>query len=189
MATQRITIAKVGGAAADVIVDRLREWAAERRTSDLQEWSPEQWPPPVRGRVDAFADQLRTHALLPPVIHFVEWADQWSMGDLFGRWLTPPGGSSPLEIHADRFEVFGYVLPDGGRLGRHLAGAGPQQFEEYAHFVGRLQEAVGAWQTLIDRAVLVVLREVVRGLVTDEELTSALLLVPDWLTKSQANEI
>ncbi|SIO59060.1 hypothetical protein SAMN05444166_5911 [Singulisphaera sp. GP187] len=103
---------------------------------------------------------------------------------LFNRWLTPPSGPGPLAIHADRFEVYGYALPDGGHLGRHLTTAGPQQFGEYDQFVGRLHEAVVAWQELVaERAALIVLREVVGGLVTDEELKASLSLVPNWLSE------
>ncbi len=190
LATQRIAIATVGGLAADVLMSRLREWAGARQTSDLNEWSPEQWPAHVRGQVDALADRLRAHAVSPPVLHFVEWADLWSMGDLFGRWLTPPDGPGPLVVHADRFEVYAYGLPDGGRLGRHLANAGWQQFEEYDRFVGRLREAVGARQAMMDRAALVVLREVFGGLVTDDEFRASLSLVPDWLSgKSVSDDV
>lgn len=73
LATQRVTIAKVGGMAAEVVVTRLREWASAREMVDPDEWFSDQWPSPVRVRADAFADRLRAHALTPPVIHFVEW--------------------------------------------------------------------------------------------------------------------
>ena len=79
--------------------------------------------------------------------------------------------------------MYGYALPDGGHLGRHLTTAGLQQFGEYDQFVGRLHEAVGAWQEWAERAALIVLREVVGGLVTDEELKASLSLVPDWLSE------
>lgn len=103
------------------------------------------------------------------------------MGDMFGRWLTPPGGPPPLAIHADRFEVYGYALPDGGRLGRHLRTAGPLQFDEYDQFVRRLREALEAWQGLVEHATLIVIREVVGGLYTDEEILASLSLTPEWL--------
>ncbi len=163
---------------------RLQEWASARQTDDPDVWSSEQWPSSVRRRADAFAEQLRTHALSLPVLYFAEWADLWSMGDLFASLLTPPDGSRPLIIHADRFELYGYGLPDSGRLVHHLTGAGPQQFVEYGWFVEHLQKAIRAWQELVDRATLVVLREVVGGLVTDEELSDSLSLVPDWLSES-----
>jgi hypothetical protein len=183
LATQRITIAKIGGAAAEVVELRLREWSAARQASDPNECTSEQWPPDLRRQADSFADQLRAHALVLPVVYFTEWADLWSMGDLYPRWLTPPSGPAPLTIHANRFEIYGYVLPDGGRLRYHLLNAGPQQWEESDWYASKLSEAVGAWQGLVDRAVLVVMREVFGGLTTDEELVASLDRVPDWLSE------
>jgi hypothetical protein len=183
MASQRITIAKVGGLSADVVLRRLQAWSEARQTTDPNERSSEQWPAEVRSRADAFADQLRTHALIPPVITFIEWIDLWSMGDVFARWLSPLDGPGPFLIHANRFEIYGYRLPDDDRLRRHLATAGSQQFEEYDWFVSRLSEAVGAGEPLVDRAALVVLREVVGGLITDEELAESLSIVPDWISE------
>jgi hypothetical protein len=55
------------------------------------------------------------------VAYFAEWADLWSMGDAFTRLLTAPGSPPTLIIHADRVSIFGYGLPDGGRLVQHLA--------------------------------------------------------------------
>jgi hypothetical protein len=182
VATQKITVAKVGRMAAEIVMLRLHEWASARQTDDLTEWSSEQRPLSVRSRADAFADRLRSHALSPPVVYFAEWADLWSMGDLFTRMLAPPGGPPPLIIDADLFEIYGSGLPDGGRLVQHLASVGPQQFTEYDWFVRQLQEAVLAWQALVEQAALVVLREVVGGLVTDDELSNSLSRVPDWLS-------
>lgn len=183
MATQRITVAKIGGIAADVVLQRLRVWAAARGEVDPDVWFGDPSSRSVRVQADAFADRLRANSLAPPVIYFVEWADLWSMGDLISGWLMPPVGTVPIAIYADRFEVYGYDLPDGGHLGRRLSTAGPQQFKEYDQFVGRLHEAVGAWQDFAERAVLIVLREVVGGLVTDEELIDSLSHVPEWLTE------
>ena len=184
MATQRVTVAKLGGRAADVILLRLKEWASARQTSDPTEWSSEQWPSIVRRRADALADRLRTHALSLPVVYFSEWADLWSMGDLFLRVLTPPDAPCPLIIHADRLDVYGYGLPDGGRLNQHLARTGPQQFAESDWLLWQSREAIRAGQGLVvDRAALVVASEVVGGLVTDEELSDSLSIVPEWLSE------
>jgi hypothetical protein len=183
MASQRITVAKLGGAAAEVAMLRMHEWASARETDDLSEWSNEQWPASVRVHADAFADHLRSHALDLPVTYFAEWADRWSMGDVFTRLLTVPTSPPPVIIHANRYQIFGYRLPDDGRLVRHLASAGPQQFVEYDWFVWQLQEAVRAWDELVETAALAVLREVVGGLVTDDELSISLSSVPDWLSE------
>ncbi len=184
LASQRITLAKVGGMAADALEQRLRRWAAARSMTVADEWSSDQWPPSVRAEVDHFADQLRTHGCFLPVIHFIEWSDLWSMGDIFARWLTPPGGSPPFVVYGDRFEVHGYALPDGGRLARFLA-VGPQEFPEYDWFVRRLREAIEAWETDLKKSLILVLREVVGGLVKDEELVASLSIVPDWIEGSR----
>jgi hypothetical protein len=104
------------------------------------------------------------------------------MGDLFTHWLTPPDGAMPLVVHGDQFQLYAYGLPDAGRLAKHLGGACPQQFPESHWLVGRLREAIGAWEGLVRRSVLVVLRQVVGGLVTDEELLASLDRVPEWLS-------
>jgi hypothetical protein len=189
VATQRITVTKVGGMAAEVVMLRLHEWASARQTDDPTEWASEQWSLSVRSRADAFADRLRSQALAPPVVYFAEWADLWSMGDLFTRMLAPPGGPAPSIIHADRFEIYGYGLPDGGLLIQHLASVVPQQFTEYNWFVRHLQEAVRAWQELVEQATIVVLREVVGGLVTDDELSNSLSRVPDWLSDFAVSDL
>jgi hypothetical protein len=182
LASQRITVAKIGGIAADIVLQRIREWSAARQADNPREWSCEQWPQDVRKQADTFGDRLRAHAFIPPVVHFIEWTDMWSMGDLFGRWLSPLDGPSPLAVHADRFEIFVYALPDGGRLAQHLANAGPQQWTESDWFIARLREAVSAWQEFVEQAVIVVLREVVGGSGLDEDVMASLKRIPDWLS-------
>lgn len=75
MASQRITIAKVGGMAAEVLEQRLRQWTATRGAAQADEWASDQWPLSVRAEVDHFANQLRIHGCFLPVVHFVEWSD------------------------------------------------------------------------------------------------------------------
>jgi hypothetical protein len=86
-----------------------------------------------------------------------------------------------MGVHADRFEIFAYSLPDGGRLADYLSAAGPQQFAETDLFIARLQEAVSAWDKLVPRATLVVLRYVVDASALDEEVTARLQVRPSWL--------
>jgi hypothetical protein len=135
----------------------------------------------MRQEADDFAERLRANGLALPVCHFVEWADMWSSGDLFSRWLTPPDCARPMRVHADRFEIFAYALPDGGRLAEYLSAAGPQQFTETDWFIGRLKEAVKAWDQLVPRATLVVLRYVVDVCTLDEEVTACLQVRASWL--------
>src|SRR5262245_28414533 len=89
MATQRFTILKVVGEAGRIIAECLREWAAARHPKRKNEFSADQWPKKVREKADRLASELKANSSLPPVVHFVEWIDCWSMGDLINRWLVP----------------------------------------------------------------------------------------------------
>ena len=175
MASQRITIAKLAGVSGAIALEQLSTWSAAGNADD-------QWPERVGGKADEFAERVRAHGLDLPVCYFVEWADIWSMGDYFSHWLTPPNSPGPIVVHANRFEVFAYRLPDGGRLADHLAAAGPQQFPEADWFVARLREAVGAWEKLVAQATLIILRHVVGGSALDEEVTASLTIPAPWLS-------
>jgi hypothetical protein len=147
----------------------------------LNEWSADHWPEEVRVQADEFADQLRANAFAPPVVHFVEWADLWSMFDQFRSWLTPEDGPAPYAVHGDRHEIYAYRLPDEGRLAWHLDLAAPQQIAETRVLMARLREAIAAWDLMVHRAAIVVLRQATGGSALDEEVTASLLKVPEWL--------
>jgi hypothetical protein len=104
------------------------------------------------------------------------------MGDIFERWLTPPESSSPLIIMANRYELFAYSLPDGGRLERHLTNSGTQECPESNWFVQRLLEATQAWNAVAERSVLIVLRIVSEASISDEEVTTSLGMVSKWIS-------
>jgi hypothetical protein len=174
-------IAKIAGLAAEVIALRLTEWSAARQTADPDEWSSEQWPLAVRFQADSFAGRLRTHALDLPIVCFIEWVDLWSMGDAYRRWLTPPDSPGPWTVHSDRYEIYAYALPHGGLLSDHLSSAGPQQWEESDWFIGRLSGAIATCRQIVNRSTLIVVREVVGGLATDEDIAASLSHLPNWL--------
>lgn len=184
MASQRVTLAKIGGVAVDAVAALSRRWAAARTTADPCEWSSEQWPLAARKEADDFARALRAHCCEPPVISFAEWSDLWSMGDVFDRLLSPPESPDPIWIYADRYEIRGYMLPDDGRLNRHLAGHRRRpHVDEYELLAMRLREAISSWDTMVERAALVLLREPVGGFVTDDELLNSLRHMPEWLAR------
>lgn len=181
MASQRLTIAKLAGLSGELAFERLATWAAARNADNLDEWSPEQWPEAVRRNADEFAEQLRAHGLELPVCYFAEWSDLWSMGDVFLRGLSPVNSPPPIRLLGSRYEILAYALPDDGRLARHLASAGPQQFSEYDAYFARLQESLNAWNAIVPRSTLIVLRYVVGGLVEDHDVSESLIVRPDWL--------
>jgi hypothetical protein len=180
MASQRISIAKLAGASAAIVAARMRKWSAARLTDDPVHWCSAQWPQPVRQEAEEFAALLRANALAPPVVYFVEWFDPWSMGDTVSTWLTPTDGPAPLGVFTDGCELFAHELPDGGRLDRFLALAGAQQFSESMFCIGRLREALAAWETLTDQSVVLVVRTVVGPTVLDEEVSASISTVASW---------
>ena len=141
MATQVISVLKVAGSAGEWAWGQLQDWAAARQADGAGTWAAEQWPPEVRREADRLADRLRSHATAPPIVHFVEWADSWSMGDTVVRWLTPKRGPAAVRVYGDRYELFGYFLPDDGVLVGHLVDDGPHQHTEGEWLVRRLREA------------------------------------------------
>lgn len=189
MASQRITIAKIGGASAAKVTSRFLDWANARTVDDPAEWSPEQWPVSARQEMDGFALALRSHGHIPPVIYFSEHVDLWSMGDVFDRWLTVEGEAQSIHLHADRFELWCYPLPDDGSLAKRLQASTRLKRIQNRHpqeerwFTMDLLEATLAWDGMTETAVLVVLREVLGGLVEDSELEESFGTIPEWIAK------
>ena len=114
MASQRLTIAKISGRAAELALDRFAFWASQRSTNDRTEWGPYQWPESVRSEADKWFEQLRQNSLSVPVLFYAEYNDYWS--------FCPPtrfiGEVDPrlLSIYANRFEGFCIRLPLAAEL-------------------------------------------------------------------------
>jgi hypothetical protein len=193
MASQRITIAKIGGASAAAVISQFRDWSAARNVDDPTEWRYDQWPTSVRRDIDAFASALRSNGHEPPVIYFSEHIDLWSMGDVFDRWLSPDDGDQPIQLHADRFQLWCYPLPDDESLASHLQRSTrlkrirERNPQEDRWFTMNLLEATLAWDGMVDPTAIIVLREVLGGLVMDSELEESLNDVPPWIAKRSAN--
>ena len=189
MASQHITIAKIGGVSGEAVMSRFRDWADARTLDDPYEWRPDQWPLVVRGEMEEFALGLRANAHLPPVVYFNEYVDMWSMGNLFSRWFPEDDEYRPIEVHADRFELCCYSLPDDGKLAEHLKSTlrrkriRERQPQEDRWFVVNLLEAALAWGVVVDNAAIVLLREVFDGCVLDDEIEESLAAIPEWIAK------
>ena len=193
MATQRITIAKIGGDAGMAVISQFREWSDARTIDDPTEWRPDQWPLSHRREMDAFAIALRANDHKPPVIFFSEYIDLWSMGDLFTRWFPGNDDHSLIQLHSDRYELWCYPLPDDGMLADHLRSlTSHKRFrdrdsQEDRWFTLNLLEATLAWHAIVNAGAIVLLREVVGGLVEDSEIEESLTDIPEWITKISAN--
>ena len=178
MATQRLTIAKIGGQAAAATLDQFRAWHLARLVTTNNEWASEQWPQSVRQSADAWAETLREHAHYPPVVFFAEYVDLWSHCPP-DRYLRDRG---LIQIMADRYELFCAELPlsesAAATLGRIRAEG---QHDEDRFFGTVTLEAASAWEALVESAVLVFLRHVIGASVSDAELSDSLRTIPTWV--------
>jgi hypothetical protein len=154
MATQRLTVATVIGESAERVFALFRSWALN----------------PAPERIDNFAVALRDNALSLPVVYFCEWADYW----LMGGDLVPGSGV----VEGRRYQA-ACLSPAQALAWAERCG---QQFQEQEWLAARLREAVLSWQGVIgEQLAVVVLREVVGGAMSDEEVRESLTGVPEWL--------
>lgn len=162
MATQRIVVLKVVGAAGAALAGNVRSLRAVPRSADP---------------VDQLARQLVDHRSDLPVVSYVEWIDRWSMGNDVPRLLERVGG---VVAAGHTFEVGVCDPPD---LVSGLPTEG-WQFDEQVVFVRRLREIAAEWGQLARPAVLAVVREILGASILDEEVQTAAASsdVPEWIT-------
>lgn len=177
MASQRITLARIGGVAADTIWQRLKNWESMKQVQPLGD------APASDGSLDeeiaAFLSSLQNHAAEPPVIYFAEWIDTWSMFNLFTGTKMPW-----LQVESGDLTVFGYFLPDHGELSEYLKDKTGRQWEEEVWLLYRLREAENVWNIPDFRSVIVLVREVLGGSVSDKDYEDSFRSLPDWLLES-----
>lgn len=152
MPTQRMTVATIAGEAGQKVAELFRKWHSTGGVSEQDA---------VRSAVDVFAKQLQDRGGIPPVIYYCEWFDCWLMGD---------------SIHfANVVEGKQFEASCGSRRDAIVrAEQSSNQFPEQQWLTTRLQEAAEAWQLLAEPAVVVILRQVLGPLYTDEEVMASL---------------
>lgn len=141
--------------------------------------------------MESYAEQFRNHAADLPMIFFCEYIDPWTCGPIvpFIKMDLENGELSRNSVHlcADRYSLYCYEFPDGGLLAREIKHALGRkhirkrhaQEDRWAYSI--LQEAVHAWDTIADRAVIVVLEYLLNASVTDDVLADSLCVVPEWI--------
>lgn len=176
MATQRITIATIGGEAGVIVAELLRCWRIAQRTKQQGD---------VKQCVDLFAGQLRANGRFPPILYFSEWFDLWSMGDEFcSYWLMGDSYHDIETVEGSRYEI-SWVSRREASAWADRCGS---QFPEQQWLAARLREAAESWRELAESAVVVLLREVLGGTVTDEEVESSLRGQPKWLSLCRTSD-
>jgi hypothetical protein len=165
MATQRVMLAKIGGAAADAIARQFRVWEQSREG--------EEFPVETQRAVDKFAEALRAHAAEPPVVYFSQWIDMWSMSNL----VPELGNRHAVSICGRRYWACCHRKPI--RFKPDIIADEPTQESKWLR--RRLKEAKDAWGDLVPEWVIVVLREPLGPLISDDEIAASQERVPPWI--------
>jgi hypothetical protein len=182
---QRVTVALIGGESGKVIQKLVRRWKKQRvrDTGDSESWV---LPSDIRREVRTFTRALHDNSEYPPVLFYRQYVDQWSMGDVFG--LVGRGKSRPAVIHLSDGELYAYSLPDRGALLKQLRKErrrSPRSVgrPEKLWFIDAIRDAVSASQARKDGSTLIVVRNVVGGLVDDDEISAAMGRTAGWLRR------
>lgn len=182
MASQYLTIAKIGGLAAEATLRQFQTWSTARIGEQSSEQASEQWPVTMRAAADQWADSLRRSAHQPPVVFYVEYVDLWSFCPPV-RFLREHG---LLEMFGDRYELLCFPLPFNSDVAEKLTKARNQgQWDEDRLFATLTLLAAESWNRLVDNAVLVFLRLVVSGTIEDQEIRNSLAVLPEWMESGQ----
>jgi hypothetical protein len=156
MATQRLIVATIGGAAAVAVEAVWRNWQCDTTRNPAA--------------VDQFCTRLRANAESLPVLYYCEWLDKWLVGNLV------PG---PGAVEGKRYQLT-CMSADQACAWADQCGA---QWPEQQWLATRLREAAAAGWELTKPLIVAVMREVLGGSATDEEICAALGNVPQWLAE------
>jgi hypothetical protein len=189
MATQRITVAKIGGAAGFAVMQSLHDLRSSLETGrDSSRHDGQRAGGPEA--LKTFVASLRANSSIPPVIFFAEYVDTWSMGDVFQRCFPRRRSPNIVRISHDELEIMGYRLPDGDALqaqGRRLLrtkSVRESAGQEQRWFLSIVLHALDAWNVVVQDGALVIIREVLGGLLEDADVEQALEHVPQWITEN-----
>ncbi|MGV3531360.1 MAG: hypothetical protein ACO1QR_03250 [Chthoniobacteraceae bacterium] len=160
MATQRITIAKIGGDGALAIDEMVRAWSQSRTNDGGSEVTD--------GRVDDFVLRLKAAHAEFPVSYYCEWIDRWSMGDAF---------DGPLRASGKRFEITCFSPKEAILRGRAIH----PQWPEQKWLATRLGEAGAAWGTITGVSTILLIRESIGPSADDEEYRLSETKIPSWV--------
>jgi len=151
MAMQRLTVATFAGQSATTVAEVVHSLRTKGDPA----------------AVDRFCAAVRDNGLSLPIVYFCEWVDRWLMGNLV------PG---PDAVEGRQYQA-ACLSPEQALVWAEQCG---HQFPEQEWLAARLREAAVAWGG-VERRAVVVIREVLGGTTTDEEVEASLNVVPEWL--------
>jgi hypothetical protein len=176
MPTQRLSVARIGGAAGEAIWSQMRQWAAVEQEHEGEIVIPQ---------ADDLAIAIKQHDSNPPTLYFAEWIDLYSSGNRFTEIFTDMIGEDPLFASGVRHEILCPASLEDNRRSRGHRNSKRRQWPEERWYASRLAEAATAWLEIVPEAVVIVVREPLGPLYTDDEVIESLNLAPWWDGKSR----
>ena len=188
MASQTVTVLKIAGAGGRYVNDQFIRFKSQQKQSRSPDAliASDHWTPCCRRDMAAFAEHLRAHGRALPTVFFAEYVDTWS-APASPQWILPVWRKDAIQLFGDEYILECYRLPDRGRLQRDLKqalrrkGIRERNPQENRWAVVLLQEALSAWDPLVEEGSLVWLRRACAASVLDEELKESIEKVPAWL--------
>jgi len=97
------------------------------------------------------------------------------MGDVFQTALVKPHSDSSRQLQTESHEIIATWV----RYSEQIM-LDPDAPHETKWLYNRVNEAISAWSELEENRLVVLVRSVIRGLFTDQEIVDSLKTIPHW---------
>lgn len=183
MASQRILLLTFGGALADAVWQQVCHWSDARQNDKLDEWSSDDWPVSVRREIDAFIEKLEATCYTPPILYRSEHVDCWSMGDVYETALVKGHPDSTRRLYTGNHQIIATWVRFSERI---IPDRDSPAETEWLY--ARINEAIGAWAQFAENRLVLLVRSVLGGLWTDDEVIDALGTIPPWWNETELSD-
>lgn len=180
MASQRLLLIAVAGKLATKMWNDIVLWSDDRTPHDPEEWSHNDWSHEIQGQVNRFVCNLETFAHMPPVLYRSEHVDLWSMGDEILGSLSNGNQDVSRHLYTNEHELVATWARD---VRKRTPDAEMTPETLWLHH--RVHEALNAWCEITEDRLLVLVRTVLSGLWSDDEISDVLQHLPDWYTETR----
>jgi hypothetical protein len=136
-------------------------------------------------------NELRANGSQPPILYYCEYADMWSMGDMFESIIKVTGEGASVILSVGDMQViccpvlYGEDKPETISLRLRTLVSLPHMPKETRWLVNKIDEATEAWEQLNSRAVIIISRRVVGTTVLDSEVWESLHVLPEWVRREE----
>lgn len=179
MASQRVFVLAIAGPFADEVWSSMCRWSDSRRTDDPECWDSADWPVDVQAEIDRAVGKLIAHGFTPPILYRSEHVDLWLMGGDFEAAIGDGGSRECRQVLTPSYEVMAAWIESSERFAPHKTAPGESKW-----FYSRMNEAASAWAGLVDKRLMIVIRSVLSGFWTDDEIQHTVGTIPAWWTET-----